>query len=88
MEYSFDLLYSPSAGVATKNYPSVYILSDNAEYLIIWHLSRPMQAELMEFCCTSKVYTEKTWHVQHTASTKKKLHKRKVVFPVPFQSFS
>ena len=28
-------------------------MSDNLEYLVTWHLSSPMQAGLMEFCCTS-----------------------------------
>jgi len=66
---------------------SVYVLSDNAEYLIIWHISRPMQAELMEFCCTSKVHTERHGMCNIQLALKK-LHKRKVALPVPSQSFS
>ena len=33
---------------------SVYIQSDNAEYLIIQFLSDPLQVILMEFCCSCK----------------------------------
>jgi hypothetical protein len=55
MECSSDLLRSQSIGAITKNYlqelRSGKILFDKLEYFIIWHLSGPAGAELIEFYC-------------------------------------
>jgi len=53
VENSSAYLCSPSMGAVTKHYlqelRSTYILFDNVEYFIIWHMSGPVSAVLKEF---------------------------------------
>lgn len=57
--------HSPSIGEGTNNYlqelRSVQVLSDNTDYLIIWHLSSPVGAVLMQLHCILINLNRNSW---------------------------
>jgi len=49
-------------------------MSNNLDYLIIWHLSGPVSARLKKFYCSCKLYITKFQHLKFYTNWKQHKH--------------